>query len=1427
MTRGHVSCVAFVLAVHLLGLPARAAEPPKPYPAPVTHRPEVHQEAQQAHDPYVPADPALRAAVTQRTIVTLGPYTSIQVNVNAMGGNIPGDAANEPSLAIDPTNANRIVIGWRQFDTIASNFRQAGRAFSTNAGATWTFPGVFTPGTFRSDPVLEADSAGRIYYNSLQGNFLCDMFISTDGGMNWTAPIPAFGGDKLWMTVDRTGGMGDGHVYLAWSVNAGCCGNNIFTRSVDGGLTYLTPIALPQNPIFGTLDVGPDGELYVCGMRQSDGAFIVARSNNAQNSAVTPTFIQAVPVDLNGFQAFGGVNPAGLLGQAWVAVNPAPGPFRGHVYLLCSVDPPGSDPLDVYFARSVDGGLNWSAPRRINDDPPGTNAWQWFGTMSVSPDGRIDVIWNDTRNDPLSATSELFYSFSCDDGATWTSNIPVSPAFNQSLGYPQQNKLGDYYDMISDNAGASVAYAATFNGEEDVYFLRIPFNADCNTNGTPDTVDLSGGGSLNCQPDCLPDECQLENNDCNTNTTPDGCDIASAASRDCQPDGVPDECQAAAADCNTNTTPDDCDIDAGPSQDCQGDGTPDECQLAGNDCNTDGLPDECEADCNTDGTPDPCQPTSGDCNSNGTDDLCEVLTSDGTVQQDQCVDAQLACPGVLYTGNTGGATVDGGSACAQDAAPDVWYRYIPGADGVLTVSLCGSSYDTALSVYDACPVAGGVELTCNDDSCGQQSELAFAVMAGTGYLIRVSGWSANSTGAYSMTLTGPDCPPSGDCDTNGTLDVCQLVGDDCNTNNTPDVCDNLLTFVNENPSPSAAGLLANQTGGLDSFFRAAAGDGPQAAEDFTTPVRATVSGGSFEAIECLDPGMSYNGLVTVSLYADAGGRPAGKPLSERAVTAGKSRVASFTPNPGVYDIFRYTLTQRPDLVIPSAGVWWISMRPQTADPGGFSRLARCQTSAQLIGAQGHWRPGKGVSWFRDVDEPVLSPSGFPQAAGYAISVSLDRDCNTNGVPDECEIQQVPSRDSNGDGVLDACQDCNTNGVTDPLEGLQDCNSNQQPDVCDVGLGLAADCNTNLRPDSCEADCNTDGVADACQTAGADCNTNATLDRCEADCNTNGSPDVCDHLRDCNTNGTFDPCDLNPIGVVRVNELSINGGAPGFAVSDDETLGTNGQPFPSPNDFEQVFADDFTLTAGAQFTGLTIHGQFDPISVGANECVDALSPGDPGAANDEFTVKWLTNNGLNNTPGTLIRTDVVSAAAGRVTRFENRFFLRFATPVALTGSGRRWVEIYYSGPSGLAFSGGNFRIGFSRNDLSLSRPRYSDVPESPWLDSFGNTQIVMGLLGGGSVLDANTNGTPDECDALGPTCTTVPGDMDGLGSVNADDVQCFVDCFIGGATAHCPFGDQCECADMDGDNDVDACDLCRFVRATLGLSPSACSPAPCP
>jgi hypothetical protein len=241
-------------------------------------------------------------------------------------------------------------------------------------------------------------------------------------------------------------------------------------------------------------------------------SFFVTKSVNASNAGQAVVFSQSTSLDLGGAIGFSdpSLNPAGLLGQATVVVNRSNGPRRGHVYVLATVDPPGPDGADVRFSRSTDGGATFSPSIRIHADAPTTNAYQWFGTMAIAPNGRIDVVWNDTRfapNPSLPNRTELFYRFSNDGGLTWSAEAVLAPPWNPHLGFPQQNKIGDYYDMLSDNVGANLAYAATYNGEQDVWFLRIG-DYDCNGNGVGDATDLSGGASSDLNNNDIPDECE-------------------------------------------------------------------------------------------------------------------------------------------------------------------------------------------------------------------------------------------------------------------------------------------------------------------------------------------------------------------------------------------------------------------------------------------------------------------------------------------------------------------------------------------------------------------------------------------------------------------------------------------------------------------------------------------------------------------------------------------------------------------------------------------------------------------------------------------------------------------------------------------------------------------------------------------------------
>jgi hypothetical protein len=434
---------------------------------------ELIEPLEKSGDAYLPTGNVRRTSPGYRLDGSL--FFTVQANVDENGNNIEGDAANEPSMAIDPVNPDRMVIGWRQFDNVNSNFRQAGYGYTTDGGDSWTFPGVIDPGVFRSDPVLASDAQGNFYYNSLtlDGNaYWCDVYRIEDGGTEWGNGVYAQGGDKQWMIIDQGNSKGEGHIYAYWNSSYSICGPYNFTRSVDKGESYEDCVYVTGGPFWGTLDYSDNGDLYTCGAQGWGGDFVVSKSSTAKDTSFTVFWDFATTVDLDGYASTGGPNPAGLIGQAWIAVDKSESGSNGNIYLLCSVVR-SADPADVMFARSEDGGLTWSDPVRVNKDIS-NNKYQWFGTMSVAPNGRIDVVWLDTRNAPFGTFySALYYSYSLDGGLNWSADEQLSDEFDPSVGYPNQDKMGDYFHMISTDEHAHLAWANTLNGEEDVYYGRI------------------------------------------------------------------------------------------------------------------------------------------------------------------------------------------------------------------------------------------------------------------------------------------------------------------------------------------------------------------------------------------------------------------------------------------------------------------------------------------------------------------------------------------------------------------------------------------------------------------------------------------------------------------------------------------------------------------------------------------------------------------------------------------------------------------------------------------------------------------------------------------------------------------------------------------------------------------------------------------
>lgn len=140
-----------------------------------------------------------------------------------------------------------------------------------------------------------------------------------------------------------------------------------------------------------------------------------------------------------------------------------------------------------------------------------------------------------------------------------------------------------------------------------------------------------------------------------------------------------------------------------------------------------------------------------------------------------CSGALVLHPGVPAAFSTVGATAADplepalcDSQGFQGFGPDVWFRYTAMCAGPVRLSTCGSTFDTRLAVYTACPTAPGSAIACSDEdgpACGgSAASLDFSATAGTTYLIRLGGTN-NQQGTGTILVTPLTCPPpaNNDC----------------------------------------------------------------------------------------------------------------------------------------------------------------------------------------------------------------------------------------------------------------------------------------------------------------------------------------------------------------------------------------------------------------------------------------------------------------------------------------------------------------------------------------------------------------------------------------------------------------------------------------------------------------------------------------
>jgi len=205
----------------------------------------------------------------------------------------------------------------------------------------------------------------------------------------------------------------------------------VATSSDQGATFTITRADDPQGPgrSIGTSPfVGPGGELYVAWNDYGANAIVFNRSFDAGATWDRPVAISSKVVPFDI-----GI-PAERVRRALVYpscdADRSGGAHRGRLY--CSwMDLASNGATDIFLSFSDDQGATWSSPAPVTDRLPSLvdrfNHW-----MSVDPvTGDVNVAFYDTRNDTTGSRymTDYYFTQSNDGGLSWRSpNTRVSTA---------------------------------------------------------------------------------------------------------------------------------------------------------------------------------------------------------------------------------------------------------------------------------------------------------------------------------------------------------------------------------------------------------------------------------------------------------------------------------------------------------------------------------------------------------------------------------------------------------------------------------------------------------------------------------------------------------------------------------------------------------------------------------------------------------------------------------------------------------------------------------------------------------------------------------------------------------------------------------------------------------------------------------------
>jgi hypothetical protein len=152
-------------------------------------------------------------------------------------------------------------------------------------------------------------------------------------------------------------------------------------------------------------------------------------------------------------------------GMGWTPDGGAKGTFV-FAYAATPATADSSGTVDMVVQRSTDEGQTWTEPLAIDDDHPVDRYTSFYPMLSVAPNGRVDVVWQDNR-DLTDFHFNVRYTYSTDGGRTWAENIKVNDRpLNFNLGVSFNSDVRQPPGVASANEYAVFGWADTRFGNE-------------------------------------------------------------------------------------------------------------------------------------------------------------------------------------------------------------------------------------------------------------------------------------------------------------------------------------------------------------------------------------------------------------------------------------------------------------------------------------------------------------------------------------------------------------------------------------------------------------------------------------------------------------------------------------------------------------------------------------------------------------------------------------------------------------------------------------------------------------------------------------------------------------------------------------------------------------------------------------------------